>query len=65
MKPLNKESQKKARFALKNYKEDNNLTQEDLAREMGVSRVTVGNWLIGKQNFSGVMLKLFQMKRIL
>ena len=65
MKPLNDELQKKALIGLRDYKEEHNLTQENLAKEFGVSRVTVGNWLIGKQNFSGIMFKLFQAKGIL
>ena len=65
MKPLKKELQDKSRFALKEYKEEHNLTQEDMAREFGVSRVTIGNWLIGRHNISSPMLKLFQMKGIL
>lgn len=65
MKALKKELQKKARFALMRYKDEHNLTQEELAEELGVTRTTVGSWLIGKQNFSGPMLRLFQMKGIL
>jgi len=65
MKPLKKELQEKARYALMRYKEEHNLTQEELAREMGVTRSTVGHWLIGKQNFSSPMLRLFRMKGIL
>ena len=65
MKAIKKELQKKAQFALMRYKEEHHLTQEELAEELGVTRVTVGHWLIGKQNFSGPMLRLFQIKGIL
>ncbi len=65
MKEIKKEFQKKAMFALMRYKDKHNLTQEQLAEELGVTRATVGHWLIGKQNFSGPMLRLFQMKGIL
>ncbi|MBA7541187.1 hypothetical protein ES705_33494 [subsurface metagenome] len=49
MKAIEKELQKKAMFALKEYKEEQHLTQEQLAEELGVSRQTVSLWLIGKQ----------------
>lgn len=65
MKPIKKELQEKARFALMRYKDEHHLTQEQLAEELGVTRPTVGHWLVGKQNFSGPMLRLFQIKGIL
>ncbi len=65
MKAIEKELQKKAMFALKEYKEEHQFTQEDLARKMGVTRVTISMWLIGKQNFSGIAIELLKAKGIL
>ena len=59
------ELQKKARAVLGNYKEGHQLTQERLAKEFGVSRITIAYWLSGRQNFSGMAIKLLKMKGIL
>lgn len=60
-----KELQKKARATLGNYKEGRQLTQKSLAEEFGVSRITIASWLSGRQNFSGMAIKLLKMKGIL